>query len=144
MADHKIIVPDSSVLLKWGLSEEADSIIALKLRRDFLDKKISLVIPDFAYYEVANVLGKYKPEYMAGFISNLFTFGMSEYVLNLKLIAQAAEIVKSCKGVSFYDAAYHAVAIMMKGTFVTADKRYYKKAKALGHIMLIQDYSCEE
>lgn len=33
-----------------------------------------------------------------------------------------------------YDTAYHYVAILREGTFVTCDKQYFKKASSLGHI----------
>lgn len=35
-----------------------------------------------------------------------------------------------------YDTAYHYMAIMHDGTFITCDKGYFKKASTLGHIEL--------
>jgi predicted nucleic acid-binding protein len=40
-------------------------------------------------------------------------------------------------GVSFYDASYHALAIIEKGVFVTADARYLRKVgsgQAIRHV----------
>ncbi len=37
-------------------------------------------------------------------------------------------------GVEFYDAAYHAVALGLRGVFVTADERYVRSASAAGGI----------
>jgi len=42
------------------------------------------------------------------------------------LLAQAAKLTRSFK-VTFYDAAYHALAIVERGVFVTADLQYLKK-----------------
>lgn len=50
------------------------------------------------------------------------------------------EIVKDCK-VTFYGAAYHATAILANGTFVTADKEYFKRAKAKGHVLMLEGVS---
>lgn len=36
-----------------------------------------------------------------------------------------------------YDTAYHYLAMILNGTFLTRDKKYYQKAKKLGNIELI-------
>jgi len=38
---------------------------------------------------------------------------------------------------SFYDTSYHFLAILLKATFLTCDKRYFQKAKQLKHITLL-------
>ncbi len=38
---------------------------------------------------------------------------------------------------SFYDTAYHFLALLLDGTFLTADSDYFKKAKSLGSIRLV-------
>jgi hypothetical protein len=43
-------------------------------------------------------------------------------------------------GVTFYDAAYHALAIVKDGTMVTADRRYVRKCARAGHVGLIADW----
>ena len=37
-------------------------------------------------------------------------------------------------GVTFYDAAYHAVALGLGGVFVTADERYVRRASGAGGV----------
>ena len=39
-------------------------------------------------------------------------------------------------GTTVYDTAYHYMAIMHDGTFITCDRNYQKKASTLGHIEL--------
>jgi predicted nucleic acid-binding protein len=40
-----------------------------------------------------------------------------------------------------FDTLYHAVALQTPGcTLVTADKVYYRKAKVLGQIQLLEDF----
>jgi predicted nucleic acid-binding protein len=42
--------------------------------------------------------------------------------------------------VTFYDAAYHALAIRHRGTMITADRAYVKKAARAGHVTLLSDW----
>jgi len=42
--------------------------------------------------------------------------------------------------VTFYDAAYHALAIRHRGTMIAADRTYVKKAARAGHVMLLSDW----
>jgi len=42
--------------------------------------------------------------------------------------------------VTFYDAAYHCLAITENGTFVTADKIYFDKAKKKRNIKLLRQW----
>jgi len=48
--------------------------------------------------------------------------------------------MKKYTKISFYDAAYHALALNTGGTFITADKKYYEKTKSEGNIMLLKNY----
>ena len=43
--------------------------------------------------------------------------------------------MKSRHQVSFYDAAYHALALIHNGTFVTAHSRYVNKATESGSVI---------
>lgn len=38
---------------------------------------------------------------------------------------------------SFYDASYHFLAKLLKGTFLTCDSEYFQKAKKFGNIKLL-------
>ena len=48
------------------------------------------------------------------------------------IYSKAFKLMKKFK-VSFYDAAYHAVAINRSGTMLTADDMYFCKALRAGH-----------
>jgi predicted nucleic acid-binding protein len=45
--------------------------------------------------------------------------------------------MKVHRGITFYDAVYHAVAVQESGTLVTADKTYFDKMQSKGGIVLI-------
>jgi len=42
--------------------------------------------------------------------------------------------------VSFYDAAYHAVALLHNGLFVTADTRYVNQVSEPGSVMALSEW----
>ena len=43
-------------------------------------------------------------------------------------------------GVTFYEAAYHAHAIVNAGVFVTADERYVRRAAAAGFVKRLEEW----
>jgi predicted nucleic acid-binding protein len=42
--------------------------------------------------------------------------------------------------VTFYDAAYHSVALKHRGTYVSADDKYVRKALSIGHVIALRDW----
>ncbi len=52
---------------------------------------------------------------------------------------QAIALVRD-HSVTFYDAAYHALALVEGGLFVTADARYLRQAAAAGGVRLLREY----
>ena len=43
-------------------------------------------------------------------------------------------------GVTYYDAACHALAIVNRGVFVTADERYVRRAAEAGFLKRLEDW----
>jgi predicted nucleic acid-binding protein len=43
-------------------------------------------------------------------------------------------------GVTFYDASYHAVALIRGGVLLTADGTYCRKTSAAGHSMKLAEF----
>lgn len=50
--------------------------------------------------------------------------------------------MREVAGVTFYDSAYHVLALRMKGVYLTADHAYEKKAKRKGHVTLLSEWEC--
>ena len=64
--------------------------------------------------------------------------------LSDKLIEKSMDIIKKTSRPksgfpSFYDAIYHALAMINDCDFITADRRHYEKTKALGKVKLLDD-----
>jgi predicted nucleic acid-binding protein len=135
-----IIVPDASVLLKWVLAspDEEDRSPALALKSAWLEETIDIVVPSLWIYEVGNVLGLKQPARAAALLQAL---------VDLDLPAEPASSclnrifkVMRAHAVTFYDAAYHALAIDRGGTMLTADRRYCRKCAGSGHVAPIAEW----
>lgn len=141
MEGHKsLYVTDASVLIKWAILEVPNLKEALDLRRDLLQDVIDIKVPAHCLSEVCNLLGRNHNALALSFLSFLITSKLEEYVVTIDLASTALRIMKRYRGISFYDASYHALAIQEKGTFITADEKYYKKTHSEGAIMLLKDY----
>lgn len=128
------IILDSSVIAKWFFPSEENSEIALKIRDQFLSKKISISIPVLIYYEINNLIR-----------SNIKSLRINEDLakeaysgfLELDLIAYSSkELMKLALekaislDISSYDASYLALAENLKIPLITADQKLIDKAKS--------------
>jgi len=133
-----LIVPDASVILKWvlGGDDEPDQRAAEHIRARWLSEIDQIILPTLWRYEVANVLGANTPKHAASLMSLLLDYEFEEADIGPETCRLALDMMASAKA-SFYDAAYHAVAIASGAVFITADAQYFKKASARGHIKLL-------
>ena len=140
----KNLTMDSSVFIKMLIEEELTPI-AIRLFEYIDDNNIEIINPTLFEYEVIKVC-----------ITNNVDLDAVNSVLsdhkkaNLTLIQPSAlhhkkakEIIASCKKEngfpSYYDAIYHAMALVEGGTLVTADEKYYTKTKHLGGVLLLDE-----
>lgn len=144
MAVHKkpFYIVDASVMLQWFFEEgELYQKEALFLQQDYVNKRISIGIPDFCYAEILNFMGrKLSREKTLSYFSYLLLMQIHEFSINLGVASYALEIMKEFPGVSFYDAAYHAIAFVENGVFITGDEQYFSKVQPKGKIMHLKDY----
>lgn len=129
------VVPDASVLLKWVLppTNEAHVAQALALRDAILREEVVPAVPALWYYEVGNTLGRRYPADAGRMMTVLRAFSMEEWGPTDALQGAALELTHEY-GVTFYDASYHALAIILGATFITGDARYINRAQAAGHV----------
>jgi predicted nucleic acid-binding protein len=135
-----VLVPDASVLLKWILrsEDEPDGDRALELKEAWLADACDLVVPSLWVFEVGNILGLKQPATATSLLQAMLDVGMREEAPH----GYADAIVRLMREhrVTFYDASYHALAIRHRGTMVTADRTYVKKAGRAGHVTLLNDW----
>ena len=136
-----IVTPDASVLLKWVLpgDDEQDTDAALSLRDEAVAGTIELVVPQLWVYEVGNTLARRFPDHADELLSSLADFGLTEARLDATWRARAVSLATTFE-IAFYDAAYHAVALVHDGVFVTADERYVHRASKAGCISSLRHW----
>ena len=137
-----IIVPDASIILKWVLEreDEPDHHKAIQLQQALLDESVEIRLPTLWRYEVGNVLGLKKPSMAVELMSALLAYEFDEVPLRTEYSLAVLEHMREVKHVTFYDSAYHVLAIRIKGLYLTADTAYVKRAKTKGHISLLSEW----
>lgn len=140
-----LVVPDASVLLKWVLPSdgEPDADKALRLRAAILDDTVHAILPPLWIYEVGNTVARRFPAHAQAWLSALLRFGLEEMPPSQAWLAKSLELTGRHE-VSFYDAAYHALALLHKGVFVTADAKYVIRAAESGSIVTLSEWKPPE
>lgn len=140
-APHPTVVPDTSVLLKWVIEseDEEDRDRALELRETWLSGRCMIVLPSLWFFEVGNILGMKQPALAPQLMQILIDYRFEEEAPGA-IHEKAFELMKKFK-VTFYDAAYHAVAINRSGTMLTADDAYFRKTLRAGHVEVLANFS---
>lgn len=135
---HKVIIIDTSVLIKNFIEEEnsnfVDELVAL---HD--SKELTLLSTPLLQFEFLNALTNiFKDERkVESALKKFFEIGIglvpSRYGYMEKGIRSA------CKNsqVSYYDSSYHALARDMDALFLTADKKYYNAVEKDDNIALL-------
>jgi predicted nucleic acid-binding protein len=136
-----IVVPDASVILKWVLpaADEPDAAQALLVRTAVAEERVRALVPSLWIYEVGNTISRRFPTHAAAWLAALAKFGLQEALRSDKWLTTALELV-SRFGCTFYDAAYHAVALSNNGMFITADSKYVNLAGNAGGVTLLGDW----
>lgn len=139
-----VVVPDTSVVLKWYLHEqEPERELSLALLRAYLEGQVRLLVPDLLPYEVANVL-RYKPGWEAALVAqavgSLLSLGLAVVPVSAALLRNAVVLAYS-HDVAVYDAAFVALAEENGADFVTTDEKLVQKLRGVSHVRLLRDLS---
>jgi predicted nucleic acid-binding protein len=136
-----LVVPDASVLLKWVLpsNDEPDADKALLLRTAILDETVRVLVPTLWLYEVCNTVARRFRAQASGWLSALMKFGLEEAPPSTPWLAKTLELT-SRHDVTFYGAAYHSLALVHGGLFVTADTRYASRVAESGSVVALSEW----
>ena len=137
-----IIVPDASVVLKWVLEKasESDQVQARWLQDAILTDQLEIRLPTLWRFEVGNVLGLKQPKLARELLSVLLAYDFEEVPLGKEYAGEILDHMREVSGVTFYDSAYHVLALRMKGLYLTADNAYVRKSKRKGHVTLLSEW----
>ena len=139
-----IVVVDASVAVKWFV--DADWALredhveqALALLTASADGKLALLQPPHFLAEVASVLTRLAPERALRNITDLATLDI-DWAAPTDAYARAIALSRQLDH-HLFDTLYHALALDTPGAvFVTADRRYFDKARHLGEIAWLPDW----
>ena len=136
-----VVVPDASVLLKWVLppDDEPHADKALLLRDAVVNESVRVLLPALWLFEVGNTIARRFPAHASSWLSALMKFGLEEAPPTPPWLAKTLELTGNHQ-VSFYDATYHALALITGGLFVTADARYISRVTQLGGIVALSEW----
>lgn len=120
----RVVVLDSSVIVKWFTKEEG-SLLALGLLDSFTDGSLAILVSELTLYEVANAL-RYKPDFsteeLKRCVSQLLELQFEIRKFDIALLNETARIAFE-GGVTFYDAVPVAIAMIEKARCITADRK---------------------
>jgi predicted nucleic acid-binding protein len=135
-----LYVVDASVILKWvaGNEREPDHDKAVNLLNAWVDGKIDIAAPNLWQYEVGNFLGRQLPDDAMKIMALIRNLGFRSIGLSVSMIKNCFLWMHENK-ITFYDAAYLAVAHEMQGVLVTADEKLTKKVNNHGNICLLKN-----
>ncbi len=137
-----ILVVDASVALKWffrGHDDEADIDSALVILSGIDEDRIELVQPPHFIAEVAAVLARKKPDSAREDLRDLLALDC-RFVEEPAIYATAVNLAIRLQH-HLFDTLYHATALHVpSAVFVTADGRYFEKAREIEPIKLLADF----
>ncbi len=136
------VVADASVAVKWVFpfrDNEKDGATAVALLDGFRRGVCRLVEPPHWLAEVAAVVSRQSPLTVCLDVDVLYALRVP-VIDTPELYAIACELAVAT-GQHVFDTLYHAVALITpECTLVTADERYYRKARPAGSIALLHDF----
>lgn len=136
-----ILVLDNSIIIK-SVNIHEDGYVEARLFFDkYLRNEIDIILPKLWLYEAGNALMYMKPRITKEKVSDLMKILLA-FDLKEKAVSNIENIFYLCfeYNVTFYDAYYHALAIQENATLITADEKYYQKAKKAGYVMRLKDF----
>jgi predicted nucleic acid-binding protein len=144
-----ICVVDASVAVKWfvrgdGAAREDHVDVALNLLQASAEGQARFVQPPHFLAEVAAVLGRLAPASAARDLARLSDLDIA-WTTPAQAVPRALALTMEL-GHHLFDTLYHAVALEAPDptVLVTADRRYFDKARHLGRITWLPDWSPDQ
>lgn len=135
------VVVDASVVIKWVFPDsEAESHReeALALLSAIQEGTVDLIQPPHWLAEVAAVVTRLQPDAAEPALDLLDAMEFP-VVDDVAVLKRASRISRELQH-HLFDTLYHAVALEHGRTLVSADDRYFRKAKHLGGIVRLEDW----
>lgn len=124
-----IWVIDASVALRWFIQEEAHPN-ADRVLKELIDRPEPFAVPELFTFEVYTVLERLHPSGLEVFREGLIPIlqgGLFRQPMTEKLAMKAHRYVRL--GLTGYDACYAALALDLKGLWLTFDQKAHEVIK---------------
>lgn len=136
------IVVDASVALKWffrSRDDEENVEQAMQILKEIGSGRLDMLQPPHFLAEMGGVLAREKPDSAQTDLTNLMAID-SELFEDPAVYATAVDLACRMQH-HLFDTLYHATALHVPDVMlVTADGRYFRKAKQFGSIGLLADF----
>lgn len=136
------VVVDASVVAKWVLpppaGEEPDAERAVEVLRGIQGGDLEPLQPPHWLAEVAAVVARLVPE-QADDVLDLLDALEFPVADGIPLYKRASSLAHRLDH-HLFDTLYHAVALDGDATLITADERYWRKARELGAMARLADW----
>lgn len=132
-----IWVIDASVAVRWLLKDEehphADSVL-----QAVIDRPVFFAVPELFCYEVYAVLCRLHPSPLDAFLKGILPIvqgGILRHPMTEDLARDAIKYTK--KGLTGYDACYAALAMQLRGLWLTFDEKAHKclSGERISHLL---------
>jgi len=133
---------DASVAVKWflaGTPDEPDSEKAISILLSARASDVVLLQPPHWRAEVAAVLARREPALALESIADLCRLPNVDIVDTDAMVLAATQIAIEL-GEHVFDTLYHAAALEHDAMLITADERYFRRARKRGAIALLRQY----
>ena len=134
-----IWVIDASVALRWYLEDEAHDC-ADEVLKAIVEDPCRFTVPELFAFEVYAVLQRLHPNGLQAFRKGIIPIlqgGILRHPMTDDLAVSANRFVK--KGLTGYDACYAALALDLKGYWLTFDKKAHEVIKKDGVSCLLSE-----
>jgi len=139
-----IWVIDASVAIRWYLEDEAHDC-ADEVLKAIVEDPCRFTVPELFAFEVYAVLQRLHPNGLQAFRKGIIPIlqgGILRHPMTDDLAVRANRFVK--KGLTGYDACYAALALDLKGYWLTFDKKAHEVIKKDGVSCLLSEGMPEE
>ena len=137
-----LYVIDASVAVKWFIADatvETDVDRALQLLASAQRDEARFLQPPHWVSEVTAVLVRLAPKTVRSSVEALMALAFVKTANDVGHYQRAISLALKLDH-HLFDTLYHAVALEEKATLITADRKYYDKAKRLGSILMLDEF----
>ena len=135
-------VIDASVAVKWFIPDatiETEVDRALQLLASAQRDEARFLQPAHWVSEVAAVLVRLAPKTVGSSVEALMALAFVNTANDVGHYQRAISLALKLDH-HLFDTLYHAVALEEKAMLITADRKYYDKAKRMGSILMLEEF----